>query len=82
MDFQVDYDEAERRLSQDGSVQQFCLDENIANILVGGNAEMSLKEFFSGCDGAVNVIFDPQCEPDGWYPRKEAYLGRKVAPQF
>ena len=74
----VNYDEVESRLSQGGSVQEFRLDKNKAKVLVGDDAEMSLKEFFSGCDDAVHVIFDPQCEPDGWYPQKEASSKKNI----
>ena len=81
--YYVDHNQATTRLSRDKSIYEFHLGDEDALLLTGNSAEKSVGEFFEGCNGAIDVILDPQREPGGWYPQKEAISGgRKIAPQF
>lgn len=78
----IHYDMDQIRLDQNQSIYEFRLDERESTPLSGENARMSVKTFFEGCAGAVDVILDPQHSPGGWYPIVEAGSLRKIAPQF
>jgi len=84
MGYHINYDEVEKRLSKDKSVQEFRLNEADSIFLTGEMASMSAKDFLRGCHESIDVILDPQCSPDGWYPFREATSTRKrkIAPQF
>jgi hypothetical protein len=74
----VNYDSVQTRLSKGGTIVEFQLGDDCRVEL------SSLKEFFIGCLGSVDVILDPQVSPGNWYPQREANaVGyTKVAPQF
>mmetsp|Transcript_5424 Transcript_5424/g.11805 ORF Transcript_5424/g.11805 Transcript_5424/m.11805 type:complete len:1180 (+) Transcript_5424:472-4011(+) len=80
----VDHSTVESRLSSNKSIYEFHLDTDNAKVLTGGEANMTAKEFLRGCEGSVDVIIDPQCSSQEWYPQREASEGsvRKLAPQF
>ena len=78
----VDHNTVETRLSQDGDILEFCLGSAKSAFLSGEDASMSAKEFLCCCNGAVDVIIDPQKSTGDWYPLKEVASGRKIAPQF
>ncbi|KAL7534616.1 hypothetical protein ACHAXR_005996 [Thalassiosira sp. AJA248-18] len=81
--YYVDHNQAASRLSRDKSIYEFHLGDENAHLLTGRAATKSVGEFFKGCDGAIDVILDPQKDFGGWYPQKEARSGgRKIAPQF
>ena len=81
--FVVRHDKIQTRLAADKSVFEFKLDKDEGIQLTGVNAQMSVKDFFKGCVGAVDVILDPQCSAGSWYPIREASsTSRKIAPQF
>jgi hypothetical protein len=75
-------DVAQTRMDSTKTVYEFQLNENEAINLTGRNAEMSVKQFLAGCDGAVDVILDPQHSSGRWYPIREVASSRKLAPQF
>ena len=76
----VHHDSIRTRLAKDKSVYEFQLDRSEATELT---AQFTLRDFFRGCVGAVDVILDPQSSEGGWYPIREASTGsRKIAPQF
>ena len=80
--YYVDQNQAASRLSRDKSIYEFHLGDENAHLLTGHSASMSVEEFFKGCNGAIDVILDPQRD-GGWYPQREAMSGgRKIAPQF
>lgn len=76
--FVVNHDTVQTRLSKGGTIVEFRLDDECRVEL------SSLKDFFSGCLGSVDVILDPQVSSGSWYPQREANaVGyTKVAPQF
>ena len=81
--FYVDHDQVTSKLSRDKSVYEMHLDDESAHALTGKAASKSVADFFQDCNGAIDVIFDPQRDFGGWYPQKEAQKGgRKIAPQF
>ena len=81
--YYVDHNQAPSRLSKDKSIYEFHLGEENAHLLTGRAATKSVEDFFKGCDGAIDVILDPQKDFGGWYPQREASSGgRKIAPQF
>ena len=81
--YYVDHNLAASRLSKDKSVYEFHLGDENAHVLTGEFASMTVTGFFKGCNGAIDVILDPQKDVGGWYPQKEASDGgRRVAPQF
>jgi hypothetical protein len=81
--FYVDHNLAASRLSKDKSVYEFHLGAENAHVLTGEFASMTVAEFFKDCNGAIDVILDPQKDVGGWYPQREAGDGgRRVAPQF
>lgn len=81
--YYVDHNLAAARLSKDKSVYEFHLGEENAHLLTGKSASKTVAEFFKDCNGAIDVILDPQKDVGGWYPQREAGDGgRRVAPQF
>ena len=81
--YYVDHNLAASRLSKDKSVYEFHLGDENAHVLTGEFASMTVAGFFKGCNGAIDVILDPQKDVGGWYPQREAGDGgRRVAPQF
>lgn len=76
--FVINYDMVQTRLSKGGTIVEFHLGDDCRVKL------SSLKDFFSGCLGSVDVILDPQVSSGNWYPQREANaVGyTKVAPQF
>ncbi len=80
--FVIHHEKVEARLSKNQSVYEFQLDKSDGLQLTGPSAQMTAKDFFKDCVGAVDVILDPQCSPGGWYPIREANGSRKIAPQF
>ena len=81
--FYVDHAQVTSKLSRDKSVYEMHLDDENAHVLTGKAASKSVAEFFQDCNGAIDVILDPQRDFGGWYPQKEAQKGgRKIAPQF
>ena len=81
--YYVDHNLAAARLSKDKSVYEFHLGEENAHFLTGKSASKTVAEFFKDCNGAIDVILDPQKDVGGWYPQREAGDGgRRVAPQF
>ena len=81
--FYVDHGEVESKLSKDKSIYEMHLDEESAHILTGKAASKSVADFFQDCNGAIDIILDPQRDFGGWYPQREARSGgRKIAPQF
>lgn len=81
--FYVDHGEVESKLSKDKSIYEMHLDEDSAHSLTGKAASKSVADFFQDCNGAIDVILDPQRDFGGWYPQREARSGgRKIAPQF
>ena len=81
--YYVDHNQAAVRLSRDKSIYEFHLADENAHLLTGKSATKSVGEFFKGCNGAIDIILDPQKDFGGWYPQKEASSGgRKIAPQF
>ena len=81
--YYVDHNQATTKLSRDKSIYEFHLGEEDAHLLTGSSASKTVEDFFEGCNGAIDVILDPQKDFGGWYPQKEARSGgRKIAPQF
>jgi len=81
--FYVDHDQVTTKLSKDKSVYEMHLDDESAHVLTGKAASKSVADFLQDCNGAIDVILDPQRDFGGWYPQKEAQKGgRKIAPQF
>ena len=81
--YYVDHNQVANRLSRDKSIYEFQLGDDSAHVLTGKNASKTVREFFKDCNGAIDVILDPQRDAGGWYPQKEARSGgRKIAPQF
>jgi len=81
--FYVDHDQVTTKLSKDKSIYEMHLDDEMAHVLTGKAASKSVADFFQGCNGAIDVILDPQRDFGGWYPQKEAHKGgQKIAPQF
>ena len=81
--YYVDHNQAATKLSRDKSIYEFHLGEDDADLLTGSSASKTVEDFFQGCNGAIDVILDPQKDFGGWYPQKEAISGgRKIAPQF
>ncbi|KAL7498964.1 hypothetical protein ACHAWT_010314 [Skeletonema menzelii] len=81
--FYVDHAQVTSKLSKDKSVYEMHLDDESAHVLTGKAATKSVADFFQDCNGAIDVILDPQRDFGGWYPQKEAQKGgRKIAPQF
>lgn len=81
--FYVDHAQVTSKLSKDKSVYEMQLDDDSAHVLTGKAATKSVADFFQDCNGAIDVILDPQRDFGGWYPQKEAQKGgRKIAPQF
>ncbi|KAL9190920.1 hypothetical protein ACHAXT_000626 [Thalassiosira profunda] len=81
--YRVDHSAAASRLSRDKAIHEFHLGEESATLLTGTAASQTVEEFFRGCNGAIDVILDPQKDFGGWYPQREARSGgRKIAPQF
>jgi hypothetical protein len=81
--FYVNHDEVSSKLSKDKSVYEMHLDDESAHVLTGKAASISVADFFQDCNGAIDVILDPQRDYGGWYPQREARSGgRKIAPQF
>eukprot|EP00571_Detonula_confervacea_P011514 CAMPEP_0172306562 /NCGR_PEP_ID=MMETSP1058-20130122/7615_1 /TAXON_ID=83371 /ORGANISM="Detonula confervacea, Strain CCMP 353" /LENGTH=943 /DNA_ID=CAMNT_0013018491 /DNA_START=223 /DNA_END=3054 /DNA_ORIENTATION=+ len=79
----VDQKQVATRLSRDKSIIEFQLRDENAQLLTGKSASKSVGDFFKGCNGAIDVILDPQEDSGGWYPQREACNGgRKIAPQF
>jgi len=81
--FYVDHAQVTSKLSKDKSIYEMQLDDESAHVLTGKAATKSVADFFQDCNGAIDVILDPQRDFGGWYPQKEAQKGgRKIAPQF
>ncbi len=81
--FYVDHAQVTSKLSKDKSVYEMHLEDENAHVLTGKTATKSVADFFQDCNGAIDVILDPQRDFGGWYPQKEAQKGgRKLAPQF
>ena len=74
----VDHEKVETKLSKGGTIVEFRLSDDCRAQLT------SLKEFFHGCLGSVDMILDPQVSPGNWYPQREAnsVSYTKIAPQF
>jgi hypothetical protein len=56
------------RLSKGGTIVEFHLGDDCCVKL------SSLKDFFSGCLGYVDVILDPQVSSGNWYPKGRQML--------
>lgn len=83
----VNRNNVETREAKSGEVIEIKLNESDGAILTTqgrskSKTQSTLKQFLHGCDGAIDVILEPQHDASSWYPLWDNETKKKIAPHF
>ena len=77
----IDTEKVETRISKEGNIVEYKLEEEGVTILSGEGAKVSVKDFLKGCKARVDVILDPQPGARSWRLRARPNVARPAPLQ-